>query len=208
MAWSVFLGIVVVLVCLHIFGIVTLHFFKGWWTLFIIIPSALALFRPEDRKGGVIGLIIGLLLLISTRGMASFSVIVKIVLAVLVVFAVVFLAMALKRISGNGMEQSYNVFFSGQEINSSGTVFDGCNCVVAFGGLDLDLTNAVLNQDCTINAFVIFGGIDIRVPENANLKINSTSILGGVDNKTNNSSNNQFTININATATFGGVDIK
>ena len=45
-------------------------FFDGWWTLFIIIPSLFGLFREDDnKKGCVVGLIIGCLFLLSAKFM-------------------------------------------------------------------------------------------------------------------------------------------
>ena len=54
----------------------------------------------------------------------------------------------------------------------------------------------------------IFGGIDIIVPKDVNIKVTSTSIFGGVENKVKNNTTNKKTIYINATCLFGGVDIK
>ena len=45
-----------------IFGLNTLNitdiniFFDGWWTLFIIIPCFINLFKAGDKKGNIIGL--------------------------------------------------------------------------------------------------------------------------------------------------------
>ena len=40
-------------------------FFKGWWTLFIIVPSFIGLFDEDDKTGSFIGLIVGIILLLS-----------------------------------------------------------------------------------------------------------------------------------------------
>ena len=34
-------------------------FFKGWWTLFIIVPCAVGLFTERDKTGNIIGLALG-----------------------------------------------------------------------------------------------------------------------------------------------------
>ena len=52
-----------------------------------------------------------------------------------------------------------------------------------------------------------FGGIDILVPENVNVKLNSSCIFGGVSNKAS-VYENAPTIYINGVCLFGGVDIK
>lgn len=43
-------------------------FFPGWWTLFIIIPCIISLVQYGYRPGSLIGLIIGVMLLLSRQG--------------------------------------------------------------------------------------------------------------------------------------------
>ncbi|MGN0467225.1 MAG: LiaF domain-containing protein, partial [Acutalibacteraceae bacterium] len=72
-----------------------------------------------------------------------------------------------------------------------------------------DLRNAVIESDCAISATSIFGGIDIFVPDNINVKINSNSIFGGVSQKNRRPNvQNAVTVYINATCMFGGVEVK
>ena len=47
----------------------------------------------------------------------------------------------------------------------------------------------------------------ILVDDDVNVVVNSTSIFGGVENKTK-SNDVKYTIYVNATCLFGGVDIK
>ena len=78
-----------------------------------------------------------------------------------------------------------------------------------FGGVKLDLKNAIIDQDVVINASAIFGGIDIYVPKNVKVKTKSVPIFGGVNNKANISTDEKsHTIYINGTAVFGGIEIK
>ena len=61
----------------------------------------------------------------------------------------------------------------------------------------------------SISASAVFGGIDILVPDNVNVKVSSNSIFGGVSEKKHNPDNaGAVTLYINATCIFGGVDIK
>ena len=66
-------GILFVLIGLALagraFGIFHFNiFFNGWWTLFIIIPSALGLSERGHRTSSMIGIGIGVLLLLSAQG--------------------------------------------------------------------------------------------------------------------------------------------
>lgn len=67
----------------------------------------------------------------------------------------------------------------------------------------------MIEQDCVIQASAVFGGIDILVPDNVNLKVSSNSIFGGVSNKVGlYQSGTLPTIYIKGICLFGGVDIK
>ena len=99
--------------------------------------------------------------------------------------------------------------FSGEKMNFTGEVFQGAELNAVFGGVECNLRNAIIDQDCVIRASAIFGGVDIFVPGNVNVQVTSTSIFGGVSNK---SCNGQIegapTLYIQGTCLFGGVDIK
>ena len=77
-----------------------------------------------------------------------------------------------------------------------------------FGSIVLDLRKAKLSKETTIEASAIFGGIEIIVPNDVNVKVKSTPIFGGVSNRITNSEENKETIYIEAFSMFGGVDIK
>lgn len=103
----------------------------------------------------------------------------------------------------------YASTFSSQNINLSNEEFNGTNLTAVFGGLKLDLREAKINRDVIINATSIFGGIDILVPDNVIVKTKSTAIFGGVsNNKSNKSDEGIYTIYVNGTALFGGVEVK
>ena len=52
------------------------------------------------------------------------------------------------------------------------------------GGCDIDLRQAAINGDAVIDVFAVWGGIEIRVPEDWAVAFNVTPLLGGVEDKT------------------------
>lgn len=99
--------------------------------------------------------------------------------------------------------------FSGQKVDFDSEKFTGADLTSIFGAIECDLRNAIIESDVVINASVTFGGIDILVPQNVNVKVKSTSIFGGVENKANtNKDQKNYTIYINSTVLFGGIEIK
>lgn len=90
-----------------------------------------------------------------------------------------------------------------------GKNLNGANLDAVFGSVELDISKAVIKQDQVINANAIFGGIEIRVPTDVNIKVKATPIFGGVDNKVKTNYNESLpTLYIHSVAMFGGVEIK
>ena len=79
-----------------------------------------------------------------------------------------------------------------------------------FGGAELDFRRArFVPGVCKINAFNLFGGIEIIVPYGVNVLTKGINILGGIDNKAEGSHYKDApVIEINSVSIFGGIDIK
>lgn len=195
-------------------------FFDGWWTLFIIVPCFLGLFKDDEKTGDLIGLVIGIVLLLSCQNLLEFKLVWKLMIPFILVM--IGLSILLKDIFNkkvndkindiNRQHQSitdYMAIFSSKKIDFDHQTFEGATITAVFGGVKLDLRDAYITRDVVINVTSIFGGMDIYVPDNIDIKISATSIFGGIENKKKNINlNNNITIYINSTCIFGGVDIK
>lgn len=217
--WGIALLAVSAVLTLNAFGITNIEiFFDGWWTLFIIVPSFIGLFNGHDKTANIIGLLIGTFLLLACQNILDFDILWK--LALPLIIAVIGIKMIIggigrnrgfvKSIEANGDDVKTGfAAFSGQDINFDNEIFKGAELTAVFGGVKCDLRNAVFEGDTTINACCIFGGTDILLPQNVNIKVNSNSIFGGIDSKKHqNSKDNQYTVYLNGTCIFGGVDVK
>ena len=195
-------------------------FFRGWWTLFIIIPCFIGIFREREKIGNLIGCLIGVALLLCCQGILDFDLMWKLLVpTVLVVVGLCFIFreaiggkinQEIKNLNANKKGQTeYCATFSGQNLNFDRQEFKGADFTAVFGGVKCDLRNAIINSDQVINASSTFGGIDIFVPSNVQVKIKSTPIFGGVNDKASHTSNPEApTLYINATCIFGGVEIR
>lgn len=217
--WGLVLIAMSAVLVLNAFEITSIEiFFDGWWTLFIIVPSFIGLFNDNEKTGNIIGLLIGIFLLLACQNILDFDIFWK--LMVPVIIAVIGIKMifggigvnrgVIKSIESNGDDiKTGFAAFSGQDINFDNEVFRGAELTSVFGGIKCDLRNAVFEGDTVINACSIFGGTDILLPDNVNVKVNSNSLFGGIDNKKHqNSKDNQYTVYLNGTCIFGGVDVK
>lgn len=209
-------------------------FFPGFWTLFIIVPCFYGLFKKgQDKTGYVIGLVIGFCFLINAQDLSFHISLWPLILALLcVVIGVRLIFPNNKRrvqvkweeteqtttdMTRNFSEQrngyvKASALLSGKEIRLDHEVFHGAELSAVLGGIDLDLRNAVIDEDVHIYVDVILGGIDIFTPSYARVIVSQVNpVLGGVGVKR---PEIQYpdagtpTIYIEGSCVLGGVDIK
>lgn len=219
--WGIVLIVIGMIFGLNALGITNINvFFKGWWTLFIIIPSFIELFRGNSKIGSIIGLSIGIALYLCAQDILSFSLIRKLIfpfILVMIGISILFKDTLNKKVGEkirtlNANKESFEEYcatFGEQKNDLSGQEFKGANLDAVFGSVDLDISKAIIKSDQVINANAIFGGVQIRVPTGVNIKVKSTPIFGGVTKKIKAEyQENLPTIYINGVALFGGVEIK
>lgn len=76
------------------------------------------------------------------------------------------------------------VFFNGKALKYNGEVFEGGSYAIMFGGLEVDLTGAILEGDTNLELYGEFCGISIKVPRNWNIRLVGCAEKAGVSNKT------------------------
>jgi len=222
---AVVLGIVLIIIGV-VFGINALGiadidlFFDGWWTLFIIVPCVVGLVKGKEIVGNIVGIVIGVMLFLSAQDIFDLSVMWKLIVPLIIVLIglkLIFrdafdkkakeLEAKLRKKSANGKE--YCSTFSGQNLNFAGEVFDGASLTAVFGGIKCDLRGAVIQEDVIVEVCCVFGGVDVIVPDNVNVKVSSTSIFGGIsDKRSSRNVDGAVTVYIKGTCLFGGADIK
>lgn len=199
-------------------------FFPGWWTMLIIIPCLLIIIRNGFTVGATTGLIIGALLLTShyvNLDLDFWRLIlptILIIIGLMIMFQGVFRKS--KKInytvhvegqtnsSGNSARRDYNAIFASNNIKVTDH-FTGASLNAIFGGIALDLRDAIINSDVEISATAVFGGIDIYVPSGVHVKVNNIPFLGGVNYKSQNRPDpTAYSIYLNSTTLLGGIDIK
>ena len=218
--WGIILVIIGVIIGLNTIGITDIDiFFDGWWTLIIIVPCFIGLFTNKDKTGNIIGLLVGVILLLGMQNIIDFNLIWKLLLPSIIVIiglSLIFKNTFNSKINNeikklnykNTKDNEYCATFSGQRIDFPNEEFKGATLNSVFGSITCDLREAKIKEDVVINASSVFGGIDIIVPDDVNIKIKSNSIFGGVNNKKKNNEDKKYTIYVNASCLFGGVDIK
>ena len=217
--WGIVLVVLGFALCLSALDLIDFDlFFDGWWTLFIIIPSFISLFTEDNKTTSTIFLIVGILLLLACQDIIDFSLMGRLIAPIIIIivglsllFKTAFNTSINKSIasinSTSKAKEEYTAVFAGQDVKLDNEEFHGTSINAVFGGVKLDLRNAVIKEDVVINGRAVFGEIDIYTPDNVNVQIKSNSVFGGVDNK-NKNNDKKITIYIDATCVFGGIDIK
>ena len=219
--WGIVLIIIGVILTLNALEITNINiFFNGWWTLLIIIPSAIELIAREEKFWSAIWLIIGIILLLACRDILDFELIWRLTIPVIIILIGINLIFKDKldkrkkkknkelKEKAEGLEE-YCATFGEVKADFNNQEFKGASLTAVFGSTDLDLRKAIINEDKLIKTCAVFGGIEIMAPENVNIKVKSTPIFGATSNKTNRKYDEKLpTIYVNSFCMFGGVDIK
>lgn len=211
----VFLGAVYVLNILEITDINL--FFKGWWTLLIIIPSFISMFTDSDKTGGIIGLTVGLMLLLGCRGYVDFRVMCKLVVPVIFIFVGLMLIFKnafnketnekMKKLKNNVDMRGFSAVFSTKNDVVSMKFFDGANYTAICGTVNSDISSAFIEKDVLIKVENILGNVNISVPENVNVSVTSHSLFGGINNRVVNSDANAVTVYVKAYCLLGNAEV-
>ncbi len=99
--------------------------------------------------------------------------------------------------------------FSGRRVVPAGPRFRGGTTTALFGGVDVDLTEAVVEGEAVLDAVAIFGGVEVHVPLGWRVVVDGPAIFGGHENHVPPPTRADApTLRVRATAIFGGVDVK
>ena len=204
-------------------------FFPGWWTLFIIVPMVISIKKKDPGIFNISLLLLGVALLLSNDAynIIEFQQFIWVALAALLIVIGIRIICApmIRRAKYNRTlratqpagtyysesdgKKKFNSSFTSSTENDDGQVFEGASVSVNFGEMTLDLRGAIFNFDTVIDASAAFGEVNILLPDNVNIRLDSSSFLGGVNNRHRNPAHSDLpTVIINAGASFGVVNIK
>ncbi|GGN85020.1 MULTISPECIES: LiaF transmembrane domain-containing protein [Haloarcula] len=101
--------------------------------------------------------------------------------------------------------------FGGSEQRSASQAFRGADLTAIFGGAELDLRDAAIpeGETATINATAIFGGVEVVVPREWNVRMDVLPILGAAADERTRSPEEHEAVDLVVTglASFGGVSV-
>ncbi len=112
-------------------------------------------------------------------------------------------------ITGSSDELNYSIAFNGRSVKIEDEPFNGAIINSICGGIKLDLSNAIIEDDVNIYCKNTMSGISILVPENVKVDISSKSLLSAVNNSVRSTDDDTVpTIHIHADNFMSGIDVK
>jgi predicted membrane protein len=227
--WGVFTGVLIALIGLGIL-LDNLHIFPAThlyrlWPMILVAFGLMYFFRQCSRVWGSILLLFGVLLQLDQFGVIHFSWGMFWGLACIALgFLVMWGSLVARRITlpklQTGQDDlattlSENVVFGAIERRLTTKDFRGGVVTAIFGGVELDLSEADMQQDqARLEVNAIFGGVELRVPQNWQVVSRGTPVFGGFVDKTRlrdsgDAADSQRKILVlTGSAIFGGVDVK
>jgi predicted membrane protein len=167
-------------------------FFLRLWPVVLIIIG-LGRFSRRNQEGGLMGYLLilgGIFLIIVNFGKASL--VATIWPFFIVAFGVFMVTKALRKGRGVPPELaahdsflSATAIFGGSKRKVVQQDFRGAELTAIFGGFELDLRQAVLENDqVRVDVFVLFGSGEIKVPSNWAVTMKGSALMGGYEDRT------------------------
>ena len=210
------LWIGLVLVTLGVFGILdatgsldSTETIDRWWPVAIIGLGLIAMgVERRISLGPAIVVGIGILLLANQQEWTDEDLFGPVLL--IVIGLVVLSGLWHRRVEGRERENRV-VMFGGTKIKDRSEHFAHADVSAIFGGATLDLREAHIDREASVDALALFGGVDVVVPEGWRVALGGTPIFGGCEDKTEGDGElpaDSPLLKVHATAIFGGVDVK
>ncbi len=210
------LWIGLVLVTLGVFGILdaagtldSADTIDRWWPVAIIGLGLIGFFVERRLAlGPAIAVVVGFLLLADQQQWTNEDLFGPVLL--IIIGLVVLSGLWRRRVEGEHHESSV-AMFGGTKIKDRSEHFTHADVSAIFGGATLDLREAHIDKEASVEALAMFGGVDVLVPKGWRVSLGGTPILGGCEDKTEGDGElpaDAPVLKVHATAILGGVDVK
>lgn len=110
-------------------------------------------------------------------------------------------------------DDAYSSVFAalgGVERRNTSQAFEGADLTAVFGGAELDLRDAkVADRPARVNALALFGGVEVIVPRDWNVRMEVLPVLGGASDDRPRREERHESVDLEVTgfAAFGGVSV-
>jgi predicted membrane protein len=194
-------------------GLVDKHAIEPYWPVLLILLGVSHLLQ-EHWFGGAVWSFVGAALLAANLNLVSFHVwelwpLLLVLFGGRMIWAV---ARGRRRV----VEDSADTFHAtavlgGVSRRITAAEFAGGSAFALMGGCEVDLTGcAPAGAPAEISAFAMWGGVEIKVPEDWEVRVKGTALLGGFEDNTHPSveGSGRKVLVVSGMAIMGGVEVK
>ncbi len=220
-ASRLFAGVVIIvlggLALLDNFGVIQIHDVWRFWPLVLIAIGLARLLRPRGSPGRLAGVLFfaaGLWLLLENLGIWPYSLedlwpLFIILVGGWLVWSAFGRSLHPPASDASSRINSF-VILGGTEHRNNSPDFQGGDATAILGGCKVDLRQAGIKlSEAVIDAFALWGGVEILVPREWNVVVRGTPILGGFEDKRTPSGEAAGPrLIVRGVAIMGGVEIK
>lgn len=186
---------------------------SDWWPVLILGGAGLELLSRPPRVGSatVFG-VLGLGLLGTTTGVLGDD-----ALAVLWPMGIIGLGvwLLLRRpgatVRAASPDDTIDVvaLFSGRRVVNTAREFRGGSVTAVFGGVEVDLVDATIQDEAVLDTVALFGGVDVSVPNGWRVVLDGPAVFGAHESHVPTPTDPDApTLRVQATVIFGGVEIR
>lgn len=189
-----------------------------WWPLVLVVIGLVQLLDRKSnisRGGPAVLIIVGSVLLLRSLDVGDFSIGDLIPLGIALLGAkLIWDAIARKRAGGavSDPDSTVNAFamMAGLRYQNVSQQFRGGDASAIMGGVELDLTQAHVsgNEAPVIDAFAMWGGVEIKVPGNWKVVANVLPLMGSFEDNSRHNGEPGPTLTVRGTAIMGGIEVK
>jgi hypothetical protein len=117
------------------------------------------------------------------------------------------------RTRARSSDDDYSTLFAalgGVERRNTSKAFEGADLTAVFGGAELDLRDAeIVDRPARINAVALFGGAEVIVPRDWNVRMDVLPILGGAsdDRPRREEQHDSVDLEVTGFVAFGGISV-
>lgn len=156
---------------------------------------------------GIILIIIGIMFGFDIFSFNTFRLIVKLILSVIVI-CLGFNVVSSDKSDNRCLDNDYWTIFNDKKFIINDNSVKVFRLTALFGNITLDLRNIDLSDDIVIDNYVVFGKVNLYVPNNVKIVNNVDTVFGKTNMKYKTVDDKTININLNGVVLFGGVSVK
>jgi hypothetical protein len=187
-----------------------------WWPAVLILVGAVRLLNPDVSKvGSAVLIILGTGLLLDSLDVWNFDVGDLIPLGIAVIGGKLAWDALVRRerpraVDDPAADVHAFALMAGVRRQSTSHEFRYADANAIMGGVELDLREAQMKdgETATIDAFALWGGVEMTVPENWRVVGKVLPLMGAFEDNTKNKTGTGPVLIVRGTAIMGGIEVK